>query len=344
MATITKTDSGSWKALIRRKGWPTIIKTFRIRRDAEDWARTTEDEIIRGIYVPRKDSEKLTVAAALDRYQKEISPTKKASTFDRERSRIRIVRNALGKYSLASLTSDTIAKHRDKRLADGKSNNTVRRELSLLGHLYTTAIREWGLGIAVNPVTNVRKPTPGKARDRRLDAEEEVMLLAACDEHSNPFLGWMVRLALYTAMRHGEIASLTASQVNLTKRTVFLSDTKNNDVRTVPLTDKAYSTIKEVLDFPIRPGDTNLLFYGNPGRDGKRRPYQSGRVWDDALVRAEITNLRFHDLRHEATSRLVEAGLSDQQVSAITGHKSMQMLKRYTHLRNEDLVSLIKGI
>jgi len=220
MATITKTDSGSWKALIRRTGWPTIIKTFRIRRDAEDWARTTEDEIIRGIYVPRQDSEKLTVASALDRYEIEISPTKKASTQHKEKSRIKTVKNALGKYSLATLTADTIAKYRDKRLADGKSNNTVRRELALLSHLYNTAIREWGLGITVNPVTNVRKPKPGKPRDRRLDAEEEVRLLAACDEHSNPFLGWMVRLALYTAMRHGEIASLTANQF-LSKQSIY---------------------------------------------------------------------------------------------------------------------------
>jgi len=344
VATITKTDSGSWKALIRRKGWPAVIKTFRIRRDAEDWARTTEDEIIRGIYVPRNDSEKLTISNALDRYRKDVSPTKQASTRQREKSRIKQLKDSLGNYSLASLNAETIAKFRDKRIADGKSNNTVRLELALLSHLYTTAIREWGLGIPFNPVTNVRKPSPGKGRDRRLDAEEEVRLLTACDEHSNPFLAWMVRLALYTAMRHGEIANLTASQVNLSKQTLFLSDTKNDTARTVPLTDKAFETIKEVLDFPIRPGDTDLLFYGNPGRDGKRRPYQSGRVWDDALVRAGITNLRFHDLRHEATSRFVEAGLSDQQVSAITGHKSMQMLKRYTHLRNEDLVSLIKGI
>ena len=344
MATITKTRSGSWKGLIRRKGWPAIIKTFRIRRDAEDWARTTEDEIIRGIYVPRSDSERLTLADALDRYQRDVSTTKKPSTQNREKYRINQVKNLLGNYSLASLTAETIAKFRDKRLADGKSNNTVRLELALLSHLYTTAIREWGLGIAFNPATNVSKPSPGKGRDRRLDADEEVRLLAACNAHSNPFLGWMVRLALYTAMRHGEIANLTASQVNLTKRTLYLSDTKNDDVRTVPLTDKAYATIKEVLDFPIRPAGTDLLFYGNPGRDGKRRPYQTGRVWDDALVRAGITNLRFHDLRHEATSRFVEAGLSDQQVSAITGHKSMQMLKRYTHLRNEDLVGLIKNI
>jgi integrase len=81
-----------------------------------------------------------------------------------------------------------------------------------------------------------------------------------------------------------------------------------------------------------------LVFYGEPGRDGKRHPYVFNRVWALTLRGAGIEGLHFHDLRHEATSRLVERGLSDQEVSAITGHKSMQMLKRYTHLRAEDLV------
>jgi len=90
--------------------------------------------------------------------------------------------------------------------------------------------------------------------------------------------------------------------------------------------------------------DTDFLLYGNPGRDGKRRSYQSGRVWDQALERSGVTNLRFPKLRHEAISRFVEAGLSDQQVSSIKGHKSMQMLKRYTHLRKEDFVSIIKNV
>ena len=80
MATITKTDSGKWRAIIRRQGWPKVSKTFRVKRDAENWARTTEDEIIRGIFVPRSRSEKLTVTQALNRYLKEVTPTKKAKT------------------------------------------------------------------------------------------------------------------------------------------------------------------------------------------------------------------------------------------------------------------------
>ena len=151
-------------------------------------------------------------------------------------------------------------------------------------------------------------------------------------------------MALYTAMRKGEIISLKRSDIDLQRRTILLKDTKNNDSRTVPLTDKAYKVVQEVLEFPIRPVDTDYLFFGEPGKDGQRKPYVINRVWSKALKNAEIENFRFHDLRHEATSRFVEAGLSDQEVSSITGHKSMQMLRRYTHLRNEDLVKKIKQI
>nr|WP_231572232.1 MULTISPECIES: hypothetical protein [Burkholderia] len=84
MAALTKTPSGTWKATIRRVGWPTVAKTFRTKRDAEDWARRTEDEMVRGVFIQRAPSEKTTVADALDRYEREIVPTKKTSTQRRE--------------------------------------------------------------------------------------------------------------------------------------------------------------------------------------------------------------------------------------------------------------------
>ena len=275
---------------------------------------------------------------------KEVTPTKKTSTQIAESKRANLLKTKLGNYSLASLNADVIAKYRDKRISEGKSANTVRLELALLSHLYTVAIQEWRLGLLANPVLNIRKPRPSQGRNRRLVGNEEKRLLETCDNHSNPFFGWIVRIALYTAMRHGEIISLKRNQVNLERSTVYLPDTKNNEVRTVPLTDKAKEVFRQVLNHPLRPIDSDLLFFGEPGRDGKRRPYTINRVWAEALERAGIENLRFHDLRHEATSRFVEAGLSDQEVASITGHKSMQMLKRYTHLRSENLVSKIQLI
>ncbi len=122
------------------------------------------------------------------------------------------------------------------------------------------------------------------------------------------------------------------------KATVHLTETKNGSARTVPLTRKATDVFHTALSHPVRHFDTDLIFFGEPGRDGTRRPYEFRPAWARTLKRAGIKGLRFHDLRHEAVSRLVEAGLGDQEVSAISGHKSMQMLKRYTHLRAEDLV------
>jgi integrase len=294
--------------------------------------------MVRGVYVNRASSSRLSIEAALDRYRVEVTPTKRPTTQSREVRRIRVVQQALGKYSLMSLTPEAISNYRDKRLREGKSANTVRLELALLSNLYNIAMREWRLGIPSNPVAMVRKPAPGPGRDRRLCGDEEERLLAACDAMRNPMVGWIVRLAIFTGMRRGELLGIHCSQVNLDRRTITLTETKNGSARTVPLIKKAVRVLEAALANPFRPTDTDLLFFGEPGRDGKRRPFAVESAWYIALEKAGIEGLRFHDLRHEAVSRLVEAGLGDQEVAAISGHKSMQMLRRYTHLRSEDLV------
>lgn len=338
MATIVKTPSGTWKALIRKQGWPTKAKTFRTRRDADDWARRTEDSMVRGVYIERGPSERMLLADALLRYLAEVTPLKKSATQRAERVRAATLTANLGKYSLAALDPELVASYRDKRLAQGKSASTVRLELALLGHLFTVAIKEWRLGLARNPVSIIRKPTPARGRDRRLSATDELRLRAAVGQHANPMMTWIFEIALETGMRAGEIIGLRMSQVDLARRIVRLSDTKNNSARTVPLTKSAQLSFSKSLSNPIRPADCDLVFFGEPGRDGVRRPYNFNKVWLGIKRKLGISDLRFHDLRHEAVSRLVEAGLSDQEVSAISGHKSMQMLKRYTHLRAEDLV------
>lgn len=114
------------------------------------------------------------------------------------------------------------------------------------------AIQEWGLGLTFNPVLNIRKPSPDDGRDRRLSAEEERHLLAAVNSHSNPMLGWIVRIALETGMRSSEITGLRCQQVDLKKRVVRLADTKNDSARTVPLTKLATETFKSALENPAR--------------------------------------------------------------------------------------------
>ncbi|BEU66003.1 site-specific integrase [Ralstonia pseudosolanacearum] len=344
LAVIQKRDSGNWKAIVRKNGWPTTIKTFRTKRDAEDWARRTEDEMVRGVYLSRAPSEKLTVSAALKRYMEEVSVTKKATTQRSERFTSQHLAAFFGKYSMAAVSAELVAKYRDERLAAGKSNNTVRIELAMLGHLFRVAIQEWGIGLTFNPVANIRKPSPGAGRDRRLTPEEQQRLFAAADAHSNPMLGWIVRLAVETGMRSSEITGLRRSQVDLNRRVVTLKDTKNGSARLVPLTRVAVEILRSALDNPIRPIDVDLVFFGEPGRDGKRKAYVFQKLWASIVQAVGLADLHFHDLRHEAVSRLVEAGLSDQEVASISGHKSMQMLKRYTHLRAEDLVEKLDRV
>ncbi len=350
MATLVKTPSGTWKAVIRREGWPLTVKTFRTQRDAGDWARRTEDEMVRGAYIQRASADRLSVSAAMKRYLTDVVPTKRPSTQVADRKRSKIIVKHLGKYSLTSLTPEVIARFRDMRLAgedrkddagkpQPRTNSTVRLDLALLGHMLTTAIREWGINLPANPVTNIRRPAPGAGRNRRLSADEEKRLLAAVNSHSNPMMGWVVGIALESGMRWSEILTLRKMQVDLKRRIVRLLKTKNTQPRTVPLSVKAVELFREAVNNPTRPEDTDLIFFGEPGRDGQRRPYQFDRMWQAIKRKQGLKDFRFHDLRHEAVSRFVEAGFSDQEVSAISGHKSMQMLKRYTHLRAEDLVA-----
>ncbi len=285
----------------------------------------------------------------MKRYLSDVVPSKRPTTQVADQKRSKIIVKHLGRYSLTSLTPEVVAQFRDMRLAGEdrkdangnalpRSNSTVRLDLALLGHLLTTAIKEWGVNLPSNPVTNIRRPAPGAGRNRRLSPDEESRLLTAVDQHSNPMMGWIVRIALETGMRWSEILSLHKSQVDIKRRIVRLLKTKNTQPRTVPLTLRAVELFRAAISNPTRPKDTDLIFFGELGRDGKRRPYQFDRMWQAIKRKQGLKDFRFHDLRHEAVSRFVEAGFSDQEVAAISGHKSMQMLKRYTHLSAEDAV------
>jgi integrase len=346
MATITKTASGTWKALVRKTGFPPQIKTFRLQRDASDWARRVEDEIVRGAYVVRATAEKTTLRHALQRYLDEVSPTKKTGA-RREATTANALSSALGAYSLVAITPDIVADYRDKRLATRSaktgrtlSANSVRLELALLSHVFTVAIQEWRVGLVANPVANIRKPRPPKGRDYRITAAEEARLLQECASSTNPFLKQIVVVGIETGMRKGEITNLRSQHVNLETRVAYLPDTKNGSARAVPLTQRAAAALRDAMQTPLpRLADCDLIFFGETGR-----PICFEEAWERARNEAGLGHLHFHDLRHEAVSRLVEAGLSDQEVSAISGHKSMQMLKRYTHLRAEDLVAKLDRV
>ena len=124
-------------------------------------------------------------------------------------------------------------------------------------------------------------------------------------------LDWIVRTVLETGLRSPETSSLPWPQVDLAKRVIRLSDTKNDSSRTVPLSKRATEVYKAAMDNPVQPIDCNLVFFGKPGEDGKRRPYTFTKIWGQLKKKLDPPDFRFHDQRHEAVSRLVEGGLSD---------------------------------
>jgi len=214
---------------------------------------------------------------------------------------------------LASLKGADFATYRDKRLAVVASN-TVRLELAIVSHLFTIAAQEWGLPLS-NPIQYIRKPKGSNARTRRFEGDEEQRLMAACSKH--PYLSRMIVLALETGMRRSEIVFLTWSEIS--GSVIEKKDSKNGEARTIPLTQKAKAAL----------GDRGI---------GRLFPTFPRKAWELALKKAGLLDFTFHDLRHEAVSRLFERGLNQFEVAAVSGHRTMQMLSRYTHLRPTDLL------
>ncbi len=172
---------------------------------------------------------------------------------------------------------------------------------------------------------DIKLPAGGRRRDRRLQPGEETRLLRACSQARNRWLLPLVQLALETAMRQGELRHLRWEHIDLNRRTAHLPDTKNGEARTVPLSTTAIGVLRDLprsLHGDVFPGITT---------EAVKRSYMR------TIRRAGIEGLRFHDLRHEATTRLFEKGLNIMEVASITGHKDLRMLRRYRHLKAEDL-------
>ena len=321
MATIRKRGPYQWQAQIRKAGYPQQSKTFESRAEAEAWGRALESEMDRGVFVSRTEAEQTTLGEGLERYLREVTPTKKGA--DQEEGKIRRWQaRDLARRPLASIRGADLAAFRDQRLAEGRSPYTVKHDLDVISHLFTVAVREWGMESLRNPVSYIRKPKLPQGRDRRLRGDEESRLLDAAD---TPYRE-VITLAIETAMRAGELRSLKWSNIDLEARTALLPDTKNGERRTVPLSSRAV----EVLGSLAPHADGDDLF---PNMTTANLSYRFRTLCRNVGVEG----LRFHDLRHEATSRLFELGLNPMEVAAITGHKTLAMLKRYTHLRAEDL-------
>lgn len=335
MATFEQRKSGWWQAKIRRKGFPAQSQTFEKKTDAEAWARDIENKMDRGIFQDRTEAEQTTLGDLIDRFEVEFAPHHYRQREDKKeawRFQIARLKEELGDYSLAVLDQRLVAKYRDQRLK-GKGEDrpavgesTVRKELYMLSKVLDFGQTECGITLPRgNPVDKIRKPTDGKARDRRLTAKEWEKVEAECRASRNIYLWPAVELAIETCARQGELLALTWKHVYLKRKLAHLPETKNGEARSVPLSPRAVAVLEALprsISGEVIPVQRMTLYH----------------VFAAALKRAKIGDFTFHDLRHEGLSRLAERGdFSVLEIAAVSGHKTLQMLKRYTHLQAENL-------
>jgi integrase len=325
MATI-RLRSNKWQAIIKRKGHPELVQTFTLRKDAEMWARQQESLIDSGLWVDRTSANQTTLYDLLDRYSKEVTPTKRGS-----RAELQVIKQfkntKLAKLSVSAITPKLIAELRDFRLKE-VSSGTVLRELSVLSHVFTVAIREWAIGLNSNPVKLIRKPSQGNPRDRVLNDSERERLIYECAKCHNSWVLPVVIFALETGARRGEILALEWGGVSLDTKTAKLAVTKTNTPRTIPLSPPCIAMLRDLprsIGGKVFPISTEAL----------------KQAYERAVIRAGIESFTFHDLRHDALTRLAKKGLNILELRAISGHSSANILQRYVSISSEELAKKI---
>jgi integrase len=325
MATIRKRGD-TWQAQVRRQGAYPVSRTFKSKSDAQVWARSMESQIDRAdLPVGFRELSKLTLGTLIERYLIEVTPRKRSAAKEGYRLR-RILAHRIGACPLSKLSPSMIASYREERLAEVKAQ-AVRHDLNVLGHLLKHAIREWGIPLAKNPVSDVAKPSPSKARERRLGTDELEQLEAATSRETGQRLLPIIRFAIATGMRRGEIVAVQWCHVDLKECLLHIPVTKNGHPRTIPLSSAAI----EILNGLARGPDGSPVFQVTAS--------WVRFAWDQLARRSGIVNLHFHDLRHEAISRFFEKGLTIPEVALISGHRDVRQLFRYTHLRAENVVA-----
>lgn len=320
----------SYRVKVRLRGAAPVSATFKRITDARRFVQDTESSIRDGRYFRAAEAKRHTLAEVIDRYCRDVLP-RKPKAARTQGQQLAWWRKRLGHLLLSDVTSSVVAGARDDLARESSSAGrtrspaTVVRYLAALSHVFAVAQADFGW-VSENPLRLVKKPREPRGRVRFLSDEERERLLAACEASESKALCAIVVLALSSGMRRGEILGLRWEDVDLRRRVLVLHDTKNGERRRVPLVGRAADELIRLN--ALRESTERLVF---PGR-AFGKPLDIKRAWETALRRAEIEDFRFHDLRHCAASYLAMSGATLAEIAEVLGHKTLAMVKRYSHL------------
>jgi len=341
MATIEKRDihdhQTAYRVRVRLRGYPEQTATFHRLTDARKWAQKTEADIREGRYFKTPEAKKHTLAETIDRYSETILPHK-PKTKNAQTAQLQWWKDRIGDHLLFHVTPALITHCREILASEEterkiiRSHATVNRYLAVLSHLFTIAVKEWAWADE-NPFLKVTKMKEPRGRIRFLSDDERQRLLEVCQKSESEYLYLIVMLCLSTGARKMEVLGLQWKDIDLKREKIILYDTKNKEVRSLPLKGRAL----ELMEKHEKVRRSEYVF---PSKDGAK-PVDIRTPWETALIKANITDFRFHDLRHSAASYLAMEGATLSEIAAVLGHKTMQMVKRYTHLTESHTANVV---
>lgn len=333
MASITKRKNkdgtSHWRVIIRLKGNPTVCNHFDRKQEAEDWASDTERQIHLGKYRFSQHKEQHTFSQLLDRYINDGSLEHIRSAED-VLHHLLYWKEHLGNFALLYLTPDLIGKER-QILADSltprkqrRSSATINRYVSSLSALFSFAVKlRW---IDENPCFSLTKLKENPGRDRILSDNEISKLLASCRSSKSPYLYLFVLMSLTTGARQGELLNLEWRHVDFDNKLAYLKETKNGRPRSISL---ANQVIDELRALHLKRNPAKPLVFASKTAFGR---IDLKKAWQESLKRADITDFRSHDMRHTFCTLAAKQGGSNLELATAMGHRTLNMLQRYTHL------------
>ncbi|MBR1245509.1 site-specific integrase [Bradyrhizobium sp. AUGA SZCCT0169] len=326
-----------WRAQVKRKGHPTQVKMFQTRAQAERWAHEQEKNILEvGLPLTIKHLERHTVGDIVRRYLKEVTPHK-GSVVSETSVLNAFLRREFCKKSLAYVKRQDAHAYIEARKTDvwrGKliTPRTIRRECNSIQHVFEVAKERWGFENLTNPFRGIEIKGSMHRRKRRLEDGELALLDEACKgcrAQNQYYAPLAIYLAIETAMRLQEIFSLKWADIDIEKRQIEIRKSK---------TDHASSYEGRTIVLSVNAGNYLMPLAVKLAKEGKFKwtnnvfPMNKNafkQTWMDAVKRAGITNLTFHDLRREAGSRFDEAGLTKAEHDLMMGHANRDMAGLY---------------
>jgi len=239
---------------------------------------------------------------------------------------------ALGKKRLAEITIDDMQDFYRQDLDAGAARGSANRRITLMRYIYNLALKWEVAGVTRNPARQVELPDPQNARECILSAEEMVRLQRAVEDSPNPLLRFIVPTLLLTGMRKREVLDARWSNINLEARTWYLPHTKSGKPRTVLLSEALVKLLRSVPRRPVTDKATDWVF-ANPATG---KPFVSiFYAWDSARKKAQLSQVRIHDLRHTFASLMINSSYALYDVMNALGHTQMRTTMRYAHLSRE---------